>query len=136
MLEIDFLQTLANEEIADISLYRKESSDFAKKIVSGKKIASVFEALALEEEMHLKALSEISGKNIKFNLRQIKTYSSLRKTLYVHAKREAESVKLYKQAAQKCEKELKRKILYALAEQEAKHLRIINNYLFLLGGKR
>ncbi len=136
MLEIPYIQHLANEEIADISLYRKESADFAKKIVSGKRISAIFDKLALEEEMHLKALSEISGKNIKFNIRAVKTYSSLRKTLAVHAKREEESVGLYKEAASKCENMLKKRILLAIAEQESRHLSVIRKYLHLTGGSK
>ncbi|MEW5952022.1 MAG: hypothetical protein GX447_04580 [Elusimicrobia bacterium] len=136
MVPIKQIQALANEEIADISLYKKESEMFSKKIISGKRIGDIFSKLAEEEEYHLKALSEISGRNIKFNIRKIATSSSLKKTLLVHIKREEESVRLYEETAKSCENEIKRKIFLKIAEQERKHLKIMSRYFLLIGKKQ
>lgn len=82
--------------------------------------------------MHLKALSEISGKSIKFNVRSIKTSSSLRKSLSVHAKRESKSIELYREIALKCENILKKRILLAIADQESRHLSVVKKYLHII----
>ncbi|GAB4034161.1 MAG: hypothetical protein Fur0012_14280 [Elusimicrobiota bacterium] len=131
--DISLMQNLANEEIADISLYRNESKLFSDKIIGGKRIADKFIEFASDETNHLLALNLLSGKSLKNKVRIIPPFSSLRKNLKVHATREKESIKLYTLLMLTLKNNNHKKIISKIIEQEEKHLRTINRYLLLIG---
>ena len=127
---IEILQGLANEEIADMSLYLKEKELFEQKIIGGYRIAETFEKFARDEAEHYDILNKISDNKFIVKHRKILPYSSLRKNLRMHLVREQQAISLYNQLLDNItfEKNLIEKII----RQEENHLKIIKKYLFLL----
>lgn len=134
-MDLGLIQVIANEEIADISLYKNEAVLFAKKIIAGKEITKVFLEFSEDEERHLKILTAISGNKIKHKIRKIPLTKSLRQTLRMHLIREADSIKLYEILLHRLTlKEDKLKIR-RIIQNEQHHYDVIRKYLLKLQEK-